>query len=1409
MSNLGEFYFPIKREQLLEISTDNRFVLNEDLVADEETEATLTGRLDDLEMSLQSDVNSIYSQDTFSHVYRLMISFSKCSQKLKLKILEIFSKFFVKFTSNFEKFFENGIDYQQNNSKEWRNIFKMYIFSIEWLTENILQFFKNKAKEIKKGRRRQKGLAPAKKQKEKQTKKKKLLEDNNQLSSDPEDANDPKELNGRINEKLKIVLGCLENICLFPLKELFKNKIIDDEVISLMIKICFDILEIGTETKDTKNKALIFKILQSIISHFQSNTDIQLVMVRLTTKIVNLIYNQEDLVTPLSEFIVQCLSGESNLNRMAIDIIQEVSKTVFEDNSMESQGLRNVAKFLIFLSERSSKIIYNNITTLLQFFDCGSYIIRNAIVEMMGYVIVNFLCKLDDVNDIEVRNNYNKAKINFIDLLLKRIYDKSPFCRAKVLQTFEKLCEKNTIDIGTYLKLLIEATGRLKDEKSIVRKRAISLIGKIISMYIIIYKCDHFYNREEIKVMIDLYRQKIAEKEEKIKFLENDDKINPENAEQNKAEKDLLNEEISKNDELIDYFKSFYEVLDNIDQVVPCVTQLLSSRTVSDVQESIDLFLTLHHYRVESSEKGIRKMLVLIMKNETSIKKKVIDAFSEIFFNDEKYTKEIQAAQIIHFCSQLNYSEYTCVDELLKNLIEHKQIHKDVFKEIWKILIKNPKNEIKNIKAKDLNDLNQKIKQIELESITAMRIINISSNYKPEIIQINSDSYIRKLTSILNVDKNEQINWTNVKFGLEGLVKIYQTNKDPTKNCLIAIAKALVRTYGKARNDWFIAAKEFIDTIFKLFPEPEQMSQYLIIKLSIPFFTTNDEEQNKETKDKFKTQNIYPQAPSDLSSSINGDYTSNKAKDNLNMMTPLKLAQLIFVVGHIALNMIIYGENLENKIKKKYSQKEKDKNRSSSKKKKKNDKEDEKDKEKEKEFDDINNIVGGQEAEVDLNISLIHKIIDEDLLIKNLIAKFVPIIITIAKSTLNCRSEELESNMLLYKSAIMSYCKLMLINQDFCKNNIHFIFDLLNNDTIPSDLKLNVCLSFGDLVNRFPNIMISEVNKFFEGLHSPHKEVVKYTLTVISHLVLNDMLKMKGEVVDICMLLDHKDPSIKTHVQIFFNEINNKGNNVIYNIIPKALARLSNEFKSLEYSKFKTIAQTLLKYVDKEKHIEGLMDKLFVKLKNSQDILEWRNNTFVLSELNYNTEKILVKFLQSYSEIIDKNDDNIDVKENLAKIFSKLEKIQNLSESVLANLKECKEKIFKGEKFKVYNSKYKNHSNGSSNRTSKRGSKRSSRSSSQERGALPPKRTHRQIDLDKIDEEINEGIEENEKLDMNVLADKRKKGNKKKNEDKKKDKSKDKKGKRKKRNKSKNSSENESEEEDYDDDDEDYDENEG
>jgi len=118
-------------------------------------------------------------------------------------------------------------------------------------------------------------------------------------------------------------------------------------------------------------------------------------------------------------------------------------------------------------------------------------------------------------------------------------------------------------------------------------------------------------------------------------------------------------------------------------------------------------------------------------------------------------------------------------------------------------------------------------------------------------------------------------------------------------------------------------------------------------------------------------------------------------------------------------------------------------------------------------------------------------------------------------------------------------------------------------------------------------------------LRSNDVKVRRYSMTVISHLVLNDMLKLKGEIVDICLLLESDDQKVKDIVNLFFYELGKKGNSVIYNVIPKALARLSNEFKNLDYVRFQNMTKLLLKYVEKDKHTEGLIDKLFHKLKST------------------------------------------------------------------------------------------------------------------------------------------------------------------------------------------------------------------
>jgi hypothetical protein len=179
------------------------------------------------------------------------------------------------------------------------------------------------------------------------------------------------------------------------------------------------------------------------------------------------------------------------------------------------------------------------------------------------------------------------------------------------------------------------------------------------------------------------------------------------------------------------------------------------------------------------------------------------------------------------------------------------------------------------------------------------------------------------------------------------------------------------------------------------------------------------------------------------------------------------------------------------------------------------------------------------------------------------------------------------------------------------------------------------------------------------------------------------------------MLLNLDDDDIKNHVRIFFNEINNKGNNVIFNIIPKALARLSKDYKNLDYHEFETIARILIKYIDKDKLIDGLVNKLFVKLKNSTELVEWRNATFILSLLNYRTEKIMINFVDTYNSIKEKVDDDEIVKDNLKVIFNKFHKIQNVSLPAKEYLDTYEKKIIKGKNVLKEN---KNNSQGKENK---------------------------------------------------------------------------------------------------------------
>ena len=172
---------------------------------------------------------------------------------------------------------------------------------------------------------------------------------------------------------------------------------------------------------------------------------------------------------------------------------------------------------------------------------------------------------------------------------------------------------------------------------------------------------------------------------------------------------------------------------------------------------------------------------------------------------------------------------------------------------------------------------------------------------------------------------------------------------------------------------------------------------------------------------------------------------------------------------------------------------------------------------------------------------------------------------------------------------------------------------------------------------------------------------------VITHLCLNDMLKLKGEIVDICMLLEDPDDRIKDQVKLFLHELHSKANYIIYNLFPKAISRLSKEFSYLKKEEFENIAKNLLSHIDKDKQTEQIVDKMCHKLKQSTNPTEWRNTAFCLSQMKY-SEKLFIKLLEAYDAYKDKLIASPEVKEYFlliaiqAKKFTKPEMKKSVDE---------------------------------------------------------------------------------------------------------------------------------------------------
>jgi len=229
---------------------------------------------------------------------------------------------------------------------------------------------------------------------------------------------------------------------------------------------------------------------------------------------------------------------------------------------------------------------------------------------------------------------------------------------------------------------------------------------------------------------------------------------------------------------------------------------------------------------------------------------------------------------------------------------------------------------------------------------------------------------------------------------------------------------------------------------------------------------------------------------------------------------------------------------------------------------------------------------------------------------------------------------------ILRRLGAIGLCKFMTVSKRFCQENLQLLFSVLFpkggrsgvlgaslqeaeesaassagcGNGLMDDLTLrqSLLVAVGDLLFRHPNVVEPWTGRLYatlgvssEGNGGQEAEASDLRLTallVLTHLVLNDLVKPRAVLlVRALWLTACTDAATARVARTLFQELSKRSTNVVYNLLPEIIARLPEHEASagrLEGGATGRV-QYIMQFVEKEKQVEGLVEKLSVRLEQA------------------------------------------------------------------------------------------------------------------------------------------------------------------------------------------------------------------
>lgn len=948
----------------------------------------------------------------------------------------------------------------------------------------------------------------------------------------------------------------------------------DERYLSFVSKCTLVLIENQNMLKDEETRNALSRIIGAIATKHQRIS-------QTSASVLHLIHKFDFTVAHLAEAVAAAEKkfGDGSL---AICLIREIGRTDPKDYARDGAGADNVGRFLVELADRSPKLMSTNLGVLLPHFGGESYKIRNSLVGVLGKLAAK-ACKDDDGNS-STHSMRLRSKQAMLEILIERCRDVSAYTRSRVLQVWAELCEQNAISIGLWNEVASVASGRLEDKSAIVRKSALQLLITMLH-----------HNPFGPQLRTSMFEATLEKYKEKLQGMESQspEECEPENdhslgevivgqddsisdsclpSSQDQKDQDPMVADITNLEQiraLVASLESGLRFSTCITSLMPILIQLLASSSSTDVENAILLLMRCRQFQVEGSGAALRKMLPLVFSQDRSIYEAVESAFIAI------YTGRIPtetAISLINLNNDCSIGDLAALESLVSSLVSKGEISSSTISALWDYFCFN----ISGMRP--------------IQCRGALSILCMAAKSSPSILGTH-------LQDIVDIGfgrwaKEEPLLARTACVALHRLCEEDKVKLLSIGSRVFAALQSLVTSLSLPEKIWYGAADKAISAIYALHPAPEIFAAEIAKKsLNSAFSASRMDDVTNRVE--LETQN----------------------GSSVSAVSATKLGRFLFVISHIALNHLVYIETSVKKI-----QKQKQKNDKSQT----TNEEGQADASKNSEAQGINAELG-LGATVDIAIESLAERAEREIISssceKNLIGYCGPFLSKLCRNlTLLQKFPE------LHASAMLALCRLMILDAEFCEENLQILFTVA--ETAPSEIvRSNCTIALGDLVVRFPNLLEPWTEHIYARLSDQSASVRKNAVLVISHLILNDMMKVKGYINEMAVRVEDEDERISSLAKLFFHELSKKGSNPIYNLLPDILSRLCNQH--LKEETFHSIMQFLIGSIKKDKQMEALVDKLCNRFAGVNDVRQWQYISYCLSQLTF-TEKGLKKLIDNF-----------------------------------------------------------------------------------------------------------------------------------------------------------------------------------